>query len=851
MFRKLKWHTVSFLSLILFTVYSLLPGQVFQVSTNADTITYQVSSSFNNSPGVQGADGWYYQQWDGTSYSNLSWDSTNQRWYGSQTYLWVYSSSVHPESSYDPVRRWSVPSLGTARIYGNVKKADTGGGDGITVKILLNADTIWGPYDIAYNDNVGLNYDFTENVGPGDHLYFIVSKKSTISYDLTSWDPKIDFTESTATTTTYQASTSFSNGYGIQGKDQWYYMQWNGTTYSGLSWDNSNQRWYGSQTYLRITGTTMHPESNYDAVRKWIVPSDGYARLYGNVKKADTGGGDGVSAKIMVNSANVWGYSNIAYNDSTGLNYDFPVRVSAGDAIYFIVTKRDTINYDLTSWDPKIDFTPLASGTNVRKWEFTSGADGWTAVSNCSISASNGYLNTTITGSNPVISSPSGLNKSINKNCLIKVRLKNSTSSTNCAVYFTTSEDQSFNTAKAKSFQVNANDANYTEYAIDMSGIYGWNGILNQIRLQSAASTGSLSIDYVHLQTGGNDSPPFSLLDKEVVFDNNTLKNVLNLDYYPDTCLGIIRNSNASYKFFSSDGGAVQCTTITSGTLDNPAVSIDGHRVSISNTPTEFDYVATGPVYQDPEDANTILSFIHLERHYEAYGVEYFYSSLGIAITRNGGSTWTWCGEIIQPDVAYNESAAESYDIGAGTYIIQNENGTDYFYVYAIDHAAANPSWSSLSVSKASVESVLSAAKNNTVTSWYKYYNGSWTQPGMNGSFTNIGNPNVCMNFMSVGYNSYLDKFLLAYSYAINFDSNYVDISLLIADSPLDFYNDTVEYLIDTSPKWTQYPTIVGLGNDDPECSSQKNFYLYYTQWANNQYWSSDTNLIRKMIVLD
>ena len=831
-------------------IISSLPGYD-HITTNAVTVTYQASEAFNDSPGTQGAEGWYYQQWNGSSYSNLSWDSSNQRWYGSQTYLWIYSNSVHPESSYDPVRKWSVSSFGTARIYGNVKKADTGGGDGVTVKIIINSDTVWGPYDIAYNDSTGLNYDFTENVGPGDVIYFIVSKKSTISYDMTSWDPLIDFTETSPDVTTYQASTSFGNGTGIQGKDQWYYQQWNGSVYSDLTWDNANQMWYGSQTYLRITGTTMHPESSYDAIRKWVAPSDGYARVYGNVKKNNTGGGDGVSVKISLNSSTVWGFNNIAYNDSTGIDYDFPLRVNEGDAIYFHVTKRSSIDYDQTYWDPMIDFVQLPSGTNTQRWDYTTGTNSWTAVSNCSVSAANGYLGISVTGASPTIASPDNLSKNITKNSVLKVRLKNSTSSTNCTIYFNTTTDTAFNAAKSKAFTVNANDANYTVYTIDMSGIYGWNGKLKQLRFKSGSSSGSISIDYIYLQAGGSNAPIFSMLPKETIYNNNTLKNVKDLDYFPDTCLGVIRNSNASYKFFTSDGGAVQCSTITSGTLNDPAYSIDGHRVSIANTPAEFDYVATGPVYQDPSDSNTIMSFIHLERHYTAYSQNYYYASLGIAITRNGGSSWTWCGEIIRPNVIYSELAAASYDIGAGPYVIVDESGTDYFYVYSIDHDSSDPSWSSLSVSKASVSSVLAAAKNNTVTSWYKYCGGSWNEPGLNGDFTNIGNPNVCMNFMSVSYNSYLDKYLMAYAYAINFGSNYVDISLLVADSPLDFYNNTDEYLVETSTKWEQYPTIIGLGNSDPECDSQKNFFIYFTQWENGQYWASDTNFMRKMIILD
>jgi len=852
MIRDKKWLRLRAFAVAVLMVVSICSVGSFDLTAKAGTTTYQASDAFDASPGTQGQDGWYYQEWNGSSYSNLTWDSGNQRWQGSQTYLRITRTTLHPESSYDAVRKWEVPALGSARIRGNVAKNDTGGGDGVVVKIMLNSTVIWGPYTIAYNDTTGLNYDFTENVGPGDVLYFIVSKNSAIAYDLTNWDPIIDLTTTSAAPVTYHASDSFSDGLGIQGKDLWYNQQWNGSSYTNLAWDNTNTMWQGSQTYLRITSANMHPESSYDAVRKWVAPSDGYARIYGNVRKNDTTGGDGVVVKIMQNSTAVWGSYTIAYNDSTGLNHDFNRRVKAGDAVYFIVNKNSSINYDLTTWDPYIDFTPLSSGTTIVPWDYTSGANGWTAYNNCSVSASSGYLGVTVTGSHPAIISPDNINIDITKSCIIKIKCRNSTSSSSGAIYFTTTDDTTFKVEKALGFALNPSDANYTEYTVNMAGVYGWVNKLKRIYIDFGnASSGSVSVDYIKILSGGAGTPDFSLLDKEVVYDNYKIETVLGYNYYPDCCLGVVKNSDKSYKFFTSDGGATQCSTISSGTLEDPAYSIIGHRVSIANTPADFGYVATGPVYQDPSDANTIMSFVHLERHYTYQSVQYFYASIGVAITRNGGSTWTWCGEIIQPNAAYSATRALSLDAGAGKYIIQNVGGTDYFYVYTIDHASANPGWGAVSVARAPVADVLAAAKNNTVTSWYKYYNGAWTQPGMNGNFTNIFHPNISANFMAVSYNSYLNKYLFVFTYAYSYGTNYTDMALRISDSPTDFYNNTTEVIIDTSTEYTQYPTIIGLGNSDPETETQKNFYVYYTQWANDTHWSSDTNLCRKMVILD
>src|SRR4029453_13958085 len=60
----------------------------------APTTTYKASQGFS---GTQGQNQWYYQQWNGSAYTNLfGFDATNQRWYGAgggYPYIWV--SSAH------------------------------------------------------------------------------------------------------------------------------------------------------------------------------------------------------------------------------------------------------------------------------------------------------------------------------------------------------------------------------------------------------------------------------------------------------------------------------------------------------------------------------------------------------------------------------------------------------------------------------------------------------------------------------------------------------------------------------------------------------------------------------------
>jgi Alpha-galactosidase len=91
-------------------------------------------------------------------------------------------------------------------------------------------------------------------------------------------------------------------------------------------------------------------------VRKWIAPYSGTVNITGNVRKQETGGGDGVSVTIKKNASSIWGTNTLAYNDSIGLSPNIQTAVTAGDAIYFEVGKISSDSYDSAIWDPTISY---------------------------------------------------------------------------------------------------------------------------------------------------------------------------------------------------------------------------------------------------------------------------------------------------------------------------------------------------------------------------------------------------------------------------------------------------------------------------------------------------------------
>ncbi|MFC3799449.1 hypothetical protein [Cohnella sp. GCM10012308] len=305
---------------------------------------------------TQGANGWSYEQWDGSAYSNMTWDAANGRWKGAQTYAIVGGGWQHPDAN-DSVRTWTAPKAGTVNVSGVARKADTAlGGDGVQVKIMKNNTQIWpasGWQPIGASDTNGFAHNLTVSVAQNDKIRFVVNKGGTISTDATWWDPTIQYD-------LYEASSGFSQ---TQGANQWYYKQWDGSAYSDMTWDAANGRWKGAQTYVLVGSVLQHPDAN-DSVRAWLAPKAGKIRVSGTAKKEPgSGAGDGVNLKIMKNGSQIWpsvgSSATLAYNDFAGISHDVAVSVSAGDYIYFIVNKRNNLTSDGTLWNPTIQYTGL------------------------------------------------------------------------------------------------------------------------------------------------------------------------------------------------------------------------------------------------------------------------------------------------------------------------------------------------------------------------------------------------------------------------------------------------------------------------------------------------------------
>ncbi|HEY9060640.1 MAG TPA: hypothetical protein VIO64_09085 [Pseudobacteroides sp.] len=124
--------------------------------------------------------------------------------------------------------------------------------------------------------------------------------------------------------------------------------------------------------------------------------------------------------------------------------------------------------------------------SDIKLWEFSSTIENWTASPGVSSFEwqIGGYAGGSLPSNDPQLRSPDNLDFNIDSNKTIVIRMKNGTSAQRGKIFFTASLDKSgsWNEAKSRVFNIEANDPDYRDYIIDMSGVSGWTGTLKQIR---------------------------------------------------------------------------------------------------------------------------------------------------------------------------------------------------------------------------------------------------------------------------------------------------------------------------------------------------------------------------------
>jgi hypothetical protein len=139
----------------------------------------------------QGAKNWSYQSWNGSSYSDMTYNASNNEWVGSHPLCLVGNEWMHPDVGCDPVRIWTSPIRGTITINGFIRDQDASGGNGVVAQILKGEEELWS-VTIENGDEANVSYNLEAEVQEGDKIHFRVNAQGDAGWDNTFFDPGIN-----------------------------------------------------------------------------------------------------------------------------------------------------------------------------------------------------------------------------------------------------------------------------------------------------------------------------------------------------------------------------------------------------------------------------------------------------------------------------------------------------------------------------------------------------------------------------------------------------------------------------------------------------------------------------------
>ncbi len=120
----------------------------------------------------------------------------------------------------------------------------------------------------------------------------------------------------------------------------------------------------------------------------------------------------------------------------------------------------------------------------VSNWDFKSTNEGWNLTNHLSGTSNYSILSLHITGCDPMMVSPMGLNLNADLYKYILLNIKNPTPGQAIQISWTTDDDPVFDQAKSITQPISSNDGTFQEYIIHLNSNALWTGTISQIRFQ-------------------------------------------------------------------------------------------------------------------------------------------------------------------------------------------------------------------------------------------------------------------------------------------------------------------------------------------------------------------------------
>lgn len=281
-------------------------------------------------------------------------------------------------------------------------------------------------------------------------------------------------------------------------------------------------------------------------------------------------------------------------------------------------------------------------------------------------------------------------------------------------------------------------------------------GIISSVNAQNSISTGiQVPLDKYYIKA-------YLLSEITTLYPDRAF----GLRYFPDLPVTVIRERDGyPFRMFVVAGNR---TCLFEGNSIQTITDVIDSVLCPGDT-GEFDngYVGIGGVHYHGD--GIMYAFYHAEDHEDMpdFG---FYASIGLAISKDNGLSFKKVGQVITSHRGKNYNAypnqADKGVAAPACIPIKSKDG-NYLYVYYCDHSRVdgrgNPRGVQIFLARAEISS------NPPLPGrWYKYYNGRFTQPGIEGLdspvITAIDKNGADAINPHVVYSNYLDKYIMVYN---------------------------------------------------------------------------------------
>ncbi len=250
-----------------------------------------------------------------------------------------------------------------------------------------------------------------------------------------------------------------------------------------------------------------------------------------------------------------------------------------------------------------------------------------------------------------------------------------------------------------------------------------------------------------------NEQFPLTVGNREILLANGQL----GLSYFPDMSMPVIARGqnlrmftaagNRSYLLQGPDIQNLNSATLVlgaggAGSYDNGGAWICGHHWANDGSLYVFYHA------EDQENMPPIPG-----------GIPGFYASIAAAVSTDGGITFTKLGRVITSSLPKDTNGSPAQ--GAGECSVLAGPTGRYLYMYYTDHSNLNGRGVQIALARADL-----SQGTPTGSAWQKYYQGSFSQPGLGGLETPLvtapGGAGDAIN-PHVTYSVHLKRFVMTY----------------------------------------------------------------------------------------